>query len=77
MEPIVGWNKMADILMEFSDTLFSNQWINILVPEDIVETTILVPSHTFQFIATRSLKQKFHCFDQMLSFWTLAVQSVT
>ena len=45
-------NKMADILVEFSNALFSSQYIHISVPVDVVETTTLVPSHPFQFIAT-------------------------
>ena len=61
----------------FKCSFFSNQCINIVVPVDIVQTTILVQSHPSQFTATCSLNQKYHCFDQILSFRTLAVQPVT
>ena len=77
MEHSGGANKKADILMAFSNALFPNQQIHIFVPADIVETTIFVPSRTYQFNATCSLKQKCHCCDQILSFWTLAVHPVT
>ena len=56
--------------------LKQNQCIYILGPVDIVETTILLPSHSIQLTATRSLKQKWHGFDQILFIWTLSMLSV-